>query len=210
MLHHRLLWKRYFRAHVRFRPDVWCSLPSDLMSACPELCTALLPACPSPDSSCGLGQPRPPSQGKLPLHHSFRLSPTPQPHSQPRWNPPVSGTHCLDCPLWTLVMTLLFFSPTLQPHGLPTRLFCPWNSPGKKYCSGLHFLLQGGGGAVSSWPRDWTHVSCIGHRVLYGWVTNFTFNFFLTISGLHITFSTWVLCCQHSTMYLPGMWLKLH
>ena len=32
----------------------------------------------------------------------------------------------------------------LQPHGLqPTRLLCPWNSPGKNTAVGCHFLLQG-------------------------------------------------------------------
>ena len=32
---------------------------------------------------------------------------------------------------------------TLQPHGLyPTRLLCPWNSPGKNTGVGCHFLLQ--------------------------------------------------------------------
>ena len=35
--------------------------------------------------------------------------------------------------------------PTLlHPHGLqPTRLFCPWDFPGKKTRVGCHFLLQG-------------------------------------------------------------------
>ena len=33
---------------------------------------------------------------------------------------------------------------TLWPHGLrPTRLLCPWDSPGKKTGVGCHFLLQG-------------------------------------------------------------------
>ena len=32
----------------------------------------------------------------------------------------------------------------LQPRGLqPTRLLCPWDSPGKKTRVGCHFLLQG-------------------------------------------------------------------
>ena len=35
-------------------------------------------------------------------------------------------------------------SSSLQPHGLwPTRLLCPWNSPGKNTGAGCHFLLQG-------------------------------------------------------------------
>ena len=35
-------------------------------------------------------------------------------------------------------------SDSLQPHGLqPTRLLCPWNSPGKNTGVGDHSLLQG-------------------------------------------------------------------
>ena len=35
-------------------------------------------------------------------------------------------------------------SNSLQPHGLnPTRLLCPWNSPGKNTGVGCHSLLQG-------------------------------------------------------------------
>ena len=34
-------------------------------------------------------------------------------------------------------------SDSLWPHGLyPTRLLCPWNSPGKNTAVGCHFLLQ--------------------------------------------------------------------
>ena len=36
-----------------------------------------------------------------------------------------------------------FMSDCLQPHGMqPTRLHCPWNSPGKNTRVGSHFLLQ--------------------------------------------------------------------
>ena len=35
-------------------------------------------------------------------------------------------------------------SKSLQSHGLlPTRLLCPWNSPGKNTGVGSHSLLQG-------------------------------------------------------------------
>ena len=35
-------------------------------------------------------------------------------------------------------------SDSLRPHGLqPTRLLCPWDSPGKNTGVGGHFLLQG-------------------------------------------------------------------
>ena len=51
----------------------------------------------------------------------------------------------------------------LQPHGLqPSRLLCPWNSPGKNTGVGCHFLLQG-----VFWPRDWTHISCVSSTA--GW-----------------------------------------
>ena len=34
-------------------------------------------------------------------------------------------------------------SDSLQPHGLePTRLLCPWDSPGKNTAVGNHSLLQ--------------------------------------------------------------------
>jgi len=32
---------------------------------------------------------------------------------------------------------------SLRPHGLPARLLCPWDSPGKNTGVGCHFLLQG-------------------------------------------------------------------
>ena len=47
------------------------------------------------------------------------------------------------------VLPLPFFvcqllHPTLRPHGLlPTRLLCPWDSPGKNTGMGGHSLLQG-------------------------------------------------------------------
>ena len=35
-------------------------------------------------------------------------------------------------------------SDSVRPHGLqPTRLLCPWDSPGKNAGVGCHFLLQG-------------------------------------------------------------------
>ena len=56
-------------------------------------------------------------------------------------------------------------SDSLWPHGLyPTRLLCPWDSPGKNTGVGHHALLQG-----IFQPRDWTQVSyvfCISRWVL--------------------------------------------
>ena len=55
----------------------------------------------------------------------------------------------------------------LQHHGLwPTRLLCPWDSPGKNTGVGCHSLLQG-----SSWPKDWTWVSHIAGRFFTIWAT---------------------------------------
>ena len=35
-------------------------------------------------------------------------------------------------------------SKSLRPHGLwPTRLLCPWDSPGKNTGVGCHFLVHG-------------------------------------------------------------------
>ena len=57
--------------------------------------------------------------------------------------------------------------PALRPHGLqPTRLLCPWDSPGKNTI-GLECHASS---RVSSRSRDQTHdshVSCIGRQVLY-------------------------------------------
>ena len=47
---------------------------------------------------------------------------------------------------WYLLLLLIHsvVSDSLQPHGLqPTRLLCPWDSPGKNPGVGCHFLLQG-------------------------------------------------------------------
>ena len=45
-------------------------------------------------------------------------------------------------------------SDSLWPYGLePTRLLCPWNSPGKNTGVGCHFLL-----------RNWTCISCTAGR----------------------------------------------
>ena len=52
-----------------------------------------------------------------------------------------------------------------QPHGLqPTRLLCPGDYPGKNKWVAISYSRG------STWPRDWTWVSCvscIGRRTLY-------------------------------------------
>ena len=58
-------------------------------------------------------------------------------------------------------------SDCLRPHGLqPTRLLCPWASPGKNTGVGCHLLLRG----IFPTLLVQTHVSyvsCIGRQVLY-------------------------------------------
>ena len=46
------------------------------------------------------------------------------------------------------------------------RLLCPWDFPGK-ILEWVDISFSRG----SSWPRDRTHVSCIGRQILYHWVT---------------------------------------
>ena len=54
--------------------------------------------------------------------------------------PPASKVICCALVLRSVAKSCL----TLEPHGLrPTRLLCPWNSPGKDAGVGCHFLLQG-------------------------------------------------------------------
>ena len=49
------------------------------------------------------------------------------------------------CVCVRIVRCCILVSPAwLWPHGLsPTRLLCPWDSPGKNTAVGCHFLLQG-------------------------------------------------------------------
>ena len=55
---------------------------------------------------------------------------------------PRPSTSTENCVLYMLVTHSL--SDFLGPHELqPTRLLCPWNSPGKNTRVGCHFLLQG-------------------------------------------------------------------
>ena len=54
-------------------------------------------------------------------------------------------------------------SNSLLPHGLyPTKLLCPWNSPGKKIGGGSHSLLQG---IFPTWGLNLGLLDC--RRILY-------------------------------------------
>ena len=84
-----------------------------------------------------------------------------------------------DCYLSQFVGTLIFFFPVffffLLSHFSPvqlcvtlwtfgTRLFCPWDSPGKNTGMGCYFLLQG---ISLTQGLNLSYISCIGRRVLY-------------------------------------------
>ena len=61
----------------------------------------------------------------------------------------------------------LVVSDSLWPHGLePTRLLCPWNSPGKNSGVSCHFLLQGTFPTQGSNPG---HPHC--NRLFTNWAT---------------------------------------
>ena len=63
---------------------------------------------------------------------------------------------------------LLLFSrvPLLRPHELwPTRLLCPWHSPGKRTAVSCHFLLQG------IFLTQRLILSLLGRSILYYWAT---------------------------------------
>ena len=50
--------------------------------------------------------------------------------------------------MYPITLLLLFLVAKLcltllQPHGLSTRLLCPWDSPGNDTGVGCHVLLQG-------------------------------------------------------------------
>ena len=52
-------------------------------------------------------------------------------------------------------------SDSLRPRGLqPTRLLCPWDSPGRNTGVGCYFLLQGRVLTQGSSPRPW-HVDSL-------------------------------------------------
>ena len=65
------------------------------------------------------------------------------------------------------MLSCLVVSNSLRSRGLqPTRLLCPWDSPGKNTGVGCHSLLQ-----RMYPPKDQIHVSCIGWQTLYHWAT---------------------------------------
>ena len=72
--------------------------------------------------------------------HAFlcALEQGPSPAFSPCPHAMVSQSCCVLCSVTSVT------SDSLRPHGLqPTRLLCPWDSPGKNTGVGCHALLQG-------------------------------------------------------------------
>ena len=78
--------------------------------------------------------------------------------------------------------------PTLcDPHGLqPTRLLCPWNSPGKSTGLGCHFLLQGTEPGSSVLTADLYHLSHQGSPLIICENYKLTFTFIILAYNLTI------------------------
>ena len=77
-------------------------------------------------------------------------------------NPSKSHTALLK---YVSVCSVIKLNPTLWPHGLqPTRLLCPWDSPGKNTGVGCHFLLKG------IFPTQGMNPHLLHYRrILYHW-----------------------------------------
>ena len=90
-------------------------------------------------------------------------------------------------PLWVCAQSLscvwLFSTPWTVTRPTPLSMA----SPGKDTGVGCHFLLRG-----SSWPRDWTHISCVsrvGRQVLYHsatWEAQFTLALRVRCKHIHV------------------------
>ena len=90
---------------------------------------------------------------------------------------------------WTVacqaLLSLGFLRQESVLHFLLQGIFCPWTGllysldfPGKKV--GSISFSKG-----SSWPRDWTHIACIGRWIVHHWATREAhkiFDFILKLS----------------------------
>ena len=89
----------------------------------------------------------------------------PQEQTSPLLLPPWSLclSLCLSLSLYlTHTHTFILSHVPLPPHGLqPTRLHCPWDSPGKNTGVGFHFLFQG------IFSTQVSCISCTGRQILY-------------------------------------------
>ena len=112
--------------------------------------------------------------------------------------------YCWECKLvqslWKAVCacmhscSVVFNSAT--PWTIAHQAPCPWDNPGKSILQWVAISSSKG----SSWPRDWTSVSCgfhIGRWILYHWVA-------CQFSHLAMPDSLWPHGLQHSRLPCPS------
>ena len=85
-----------------------------------------------------------------------------------------------------------------NPHGLSTRLLCPWDFPGKNTGVGCHFLLQ-----RIFWPRNQTCCFLHCRWILYHRGKPIYINTYLNYSLL-VWWSKFVLPCAVGKMVLTN------
>ena len=78
----------------------------------------------------------------------------------------------------------------------PPGPLCPGNSPGKNTGVGGHSLLQG-----SSWPRDWTRVSCIAGRFFTIWAMSAPRTVKIVLNIKDLFWRKDLVCCN--SIFLP-------
>ena len=91
------------------------------------------------------------------------VKPPPEPQRPPFLTPPSGAT---SLPLYVGICSVTsVVSDSVRPHGLqPSRLLCPWDSPGKNTGVGCHALLQG---IFLTQESNSCLFSCSGKWVLY-------------------------------------------
>ena len=76
------------------------------------------------------------------------------------------------------------------------QLLCPWDFPSKVGLS-CHFLLQG-----IFVTKDWTHISCIGRRILYHWTTLEEPEMLTSCKSTTGTKDIWLSSCYHRVFHI--------
>ena len=118
-------------------------------------------------SSCCQCHPPPPS---LFLHLAFLLHSS----SHDAYQSHLDSCNSLPTEVLSVCVSLShvqhFATPWTAGPVQPTRLICPWNSPGTNTAVGCHFHLQGN----LPWPRDISRVAHTAGRFFTNWATRET------------------------------------
>ena len=96
-------------------------------------------------------------------------------------------------------------SSSLWSDGLwPTRLPCPWDSPGKNTGEGCHSLLQG-----LCWPRGWTQASCTEGRFITVWATRKVQYRGKWFGGITLSWKINTICQPSNILFHHHFWVIL-